>query len=122
MRASRRLLVVDDDEDILESYGALLTCAGYEVATAENGRVALEKLRDGVRPDLILLDLMMPIMNGWELRTALLSDPKLAVIPVVVFSGDHRALARTPPNAVAAVLRKPVEVDNLLGTIERCST
>ena len=63
-----RILVVDDDRDIRESLRELLAEAGYAVAVAENGRVALERLRAGLRPGVILLDLMMPIMDGMTFR------------------------------------------------------
>lgn len=121
MDVRRRLMVVDDDEDIRESYVLFLESAGYEVSTAQNGVVALERLRSGSRPSLIMIDLMMPVMNGWDLRAELLADPSLADIPVVVFSGDYRELARTPPPAIVGVFRKPVDLDALLQTIARHS-
>jgi two-component system response regulator MprA len=114
-----RVMVVDDDEDILESYDMLLSGAGYQVDTAPSGEIALEKLRAGARPALILLDLMMPTMSGWAFRAQLLAERALADLPVVVFSGDHRALERTPPPAIAAVLKKPVDAATLLATIEK---
>jgi CheY-like chemotaxis protein len=112
-------MVVDDDEDILESYAVLLESFGYQVLTATNGEVALQRLRDGPHPALILLDLMMPVMNGWVFREKLLADPALSSIPVIIFSGDHRALHEAPPPAVEAVFQKPVDLDVFIEAISR---
>ena len=112
-------MVVDDDEDILETYSLVLEGLGYDVVTAPNGRVALERLRDGVHPSVILLDLMMPVMNGWAFRAELLAEPALARIPVVVFSGDHRALALSPPPRIEGVLQKPCDLEELMRIIAR---
>lgn len=117
MGSARLVMIVDDDEDILETYAALLESAGYDTLVAQNGKVALEHLHSGSRPSIILLDLMMPVMNGWELRAELLADPALANIPVLIFSGDYRALVDTPPQKVKAVFRKPVDLDSLMRTI-----
>src|SRR5690606_2328003 len=81
------VLVVDDDEDIRLILAQILSLQGYDAPTAANGLDALSQLYDGVEPCLILLDLMMPAMSGWEFRTKQLQDPKLAQIPVVVLSG-----------------------------------
>ncbi len=118
---NRRVMIVDDDDDIIESYSALLRGEGFEVAPARHGKEALERLRAEPPPSLILLDLMMPVMNGWELCAELRADPSLATIPVVIFSGDHRSLTRSAPEGIAAVLRKPVDVDDLLRAIDRCA-
>jgi CheY-like chemotaxis protein len=114
----RRLLIVDDDEDILEVSRIVLEEAGYDVATAHHGGEALEQLHapGGESISLILLDLMMPVMDGWELRRRLLADPTLRDIPVVVCSGDRLELA-TVPSEIAAVLVKPVGLDALLDTV-----
>src|SRR5689334_6104245 len=78
------ILVVDDDEDILEALRDLLRDEGYDVVAARDGRTALERLRGGLRPRLILLDLMMPTMNGYEFRREQRADPALAGIPTIV--------------------------------------
>jgi CheY-like chemotaxis protein len=113
--------VVDDDEDILEAYGLLLESAGYAVATATNGQIALDVLHRGERPAVILLDLMMPVMNGWVFCEELAADPALADIPVLVFSGDHRALAHALPAGVRAMFKKPVDLGALLQAIAQCA-
>lgn len=119
MAKARRVLVVDDDYDILEVYRLVLEHEGYDVVTAHNGQEALDRLHrsNGAHTSLILLDLMMPIMDGWEFRARQLSEPALRGIPVVVFSGDHRAL-ETPPPGIAAVLAKPVSMHALLTVID----
>ena len=89
IRSSRpRLLLVDDDDAIRESLREALEEDGFEVVTAANGREALDRLRNSPCPSAILLDLMMPVMNGWEFRDAQLSDPSLRAIPVLVISAS----------------------------------
>jgi CheY-like chemotaxis protein len=113
------VLVVDDDDDIREAVVEILRLKGYRVAGAVDGTDALARLRAGVRPSLILLDLMMPRMDGWQFRGEQSRDPALAGIPVVVFSGDgllDESLAELVP---AAWLRKPLELGELLATVAR---
>lgn len=116
---AKRVMIVDDDVDLLETVQLILEGRGYRVITAQSGDEALERLRRSPRPSLILLDLMMPGMNGWQLREKLLAAPEHAVIPVVVLSGDHIALRKRPPARCAGVLRKPVDLATFLETVER---
>ena len=114
------VLVVEDDEDIRADLTAILRVKGFAVDEAANGKEALARLRDGERPCLMVLDLMMPVMNGWELRAAMLADGDLAKVPVVVVSGK----GRIPPDeertlAPAAVLVKPFELSELLDVVAR---
>ncbi len=82
-RASgRTLLVVEDDADIRDALDGLLSMEGFRVTGCSNGREALDWLHASPKPDLILLDLMMPIMDGWQFRVAQKEDPELATIPV----------------------------------------
>ena len=81
---SAPVLLVEDDAAIAGSLGEALREEGLEVATAQNGREALQVLRGGLRPSVILLDLMMPVMDGWDFRHEQLRDPALRDIPVVV--------------------------------------
>ena len=113
----RTILIVDDDTDLREVLGELLSEEGYPTRLCPNGRVALELLRDGARPRLILLDLMMPEMNGWQFRQEQLRDELLRDIPVVVMTAnrgvDHADLGG------AEVLEKPVGLAEILGAVER---
>jgi len=113
-----RLLLVEDDEEIREAMGGILREEGYEVVLAENGRAALDGLRDGTaRPDLIILDLRMPVMDGWEFRAVQKNDPALASIPVIAVSAD--ASAKAEAIAAHAYLRKPLTPPVLLEVISR---
>jgi len=89
------VLVVDDDDDVRETLRACLEEEGFIVRTARNGLEALAQLGDGSPPGLILLDLMMPEMNGWEVLERLRSDQERAAIPVAVMSGSHRGELRS---------------------------
>src|SRR5262245_23155992 len=80
------VLVVDDDEEIRNALTEFLSDEGYGVVSASNGREALASLREGVHPSVILLDLMMPVMDGWDFRAEQLRDPGLRDIPVVVIT------------------------------------
>lgn len=113
----RRVLVVDDDADILESIEMVLAGAGYEVATARNGLDALERLREQPATCLILLDLMMPVMNGWEFRHEQLEDSKLAGIPTVIVTAHNRPVQNAQELKVKHVIPKPVQPDLLLSTV-----
>ena len=114
------VLVVEDDPDILRALVQALEDEGYAVRAAENGRAALAALRaPGARlPCVILLDLMMPVMDGWAFRAEQLRDPLLAEIPVVVLTADGSAAARSAVLEVAGALRKPVELLTLLAAIQ----
>ena len=116
-----RVLVVEDDADLRKGICTLLEDAGFQSWPAENGEVALARAR-AERPCVILLDLMMPIMNGWEFRSEQLRDPSLSSIPVVIMTADGRAAdkART---LHADYLRKPIHLDALLELVgDYCGT
>lgn len=115
MTSQKPILVVDDDADIRETVADVLDHLGYSVITAENGRVALDLLRAGPPPALILLDLMMPDMDGWEFLSELRASPPFESVPVVILSAMDRA--RGP--AEAGYLRKPFDLDDLLAVVER---
>jgi len=113
-RAVPMILVVDDDDDIREMIAEALVLDGYRVSTAPNGKVALEQAR-AHRLDLIILDLMMPVMNGWQFLEAQREDPDLATIPVVVVTATLDAQVE----GAAMLLRKPFDLDALLTTVAR---
>jgi CheY-like chemotaxis protein len=121
--SSRTLLLVEDDPSVRESLSDLLQMEGYQVVEARHGGEALEALRAGLHPCVILLDLMMPIMNGWEFRAAQSGDPEIAAIPVIVLSATRNLREALPPVRPAAFLSKPVEYDTLLATLrEYCES
>lgn len=116
------VLLVEDDDDIREDLAALIEDRGYRVVTAVNGSEALDKLSSMPLPSLILLDLMMPVMDGWQLRAALLERPKLASIPVVLLSGVADLEAQAQSLDAVAYLRKPIALDEVYRAIEsHCS-
>jgi CheY-like chemotaxis protein len=111
------VLVVEDDRDVRDALGLVLEDEGYEVVMAANGKEALGLLGTGLRPNVVLLDLMMPIMSGWEMREQMLRDPGIADIPTIVITGDTRAAQRTADLRVVACIAKPFEVDDLLDKV-----
>jgi CheY-like chemotaxis protein len=113
------ILVVDDDESIREVMEMILADKGYRVRLAADGAEALQQLRDGAAPDVILLDLMMPGMDGWTFHDALIHDPALARIPVVAMSGDGRIQQKAASMGVATHLAKPIDLDDLLRLVAR---
>ena len=112
-------MVVEDDYAIRETLRELLEEEGYRVTQASNGAEALARLRSMRAPRLILLDLMMPVMDGWEFRSAIRRDEKLASIPVIVLSADHGLDQKVSGLAVQGYLSKPFELDDLLKEVER---
>lgn len=114
----KSVMVVDDDADIRMSVQIVLETYGYRAITAGDGAEALDKLEAGERPSLIILDLMMPGMDGQQFREAQLRSPALAGIPVVVLSGDFRVHERAAEMGVEG-LRKPIQLPSLLAKIEQ---
>lgn len=107
------VLVVEDDPDIRDAVVEAISDAGYEVVEAENGAEALASLRTH-RPCIMLLDLMMPVMDGWQLVDAMQADPALASVRFCVVSATDRAA----PSGHVAILRKPVKLQTLLSTVQ----
>jgi CheY-like chemotaxis protein len=114
------VLIVEDDEDIRELLAEMLQDHGYEVHQASNGAEALDELQKAEKPNVVLLDLMMPIMDGWEFRARMLRDPELVDIPVVVVSGAADLQESVRPLRAARVLTKPVKWPALLETVKAC--
>jgi two-component system response regulator MprA len=112
--AVANILVVEDDLDFGEAVCEILTISGYRASHATDGIAALQMLRVGELPDLILLDLMMPRMDGWEFREALLRNKRLRDIPVIVFSAVTEI---AKPIKADRFLRKPVAPEVLLSAI-----
>lgn len=118
---SKRVLVVEDDCVARTLLGTILEEAGYTVVTAANGREALDLLRAGERPCVILLDLKMPVMSGWEFREEQRHDPAVAAIPVVVLSADGDLDEVCAALGAAACFSKPIDPDDLLTKIRKLS-
>jgi CheY-like chemotaxis protein len=116
--SDRTILVVDDDADLRETLAQILADVGYSVASASNGEEALSYLRSGPPPSLILLDLMMPVMDGWQFRELQRNDAALAGIPVLVISASGTWQEQRTRLGVECV-RKPVDFDHLLAAVER---
>ncbi|WP_437601141.1 response regulator [Sorangium sp. So ce590] len=114
-----RILVVEDDLDIRSILSQLLVFEGYDVDEASDGAEALAMLRKDPLPALILLDLMMPIMDGWQLRAELQRDPTLSSVPVVIVSADVRAEQEASRLRVAGLLKKPLQIEPLLDLVHR---
>ena len=111
------VLIVEDDEDLRDMMAQMLTLEGFQATTAANGREALDYLHTSSKPHVILLDLMMPVMDGWEFRRLQQADPELAPVPVIVLSALDSARAATVD--AAAFLRKPLDFDRLLELVRQ---
>lgn len=111
------VLVIEDDDAIRETLADILQYEGYAVTTASDGREALARLRSGPYPALILLDLMMPRMNGWEFRAEQLVSQEFAAIPVIVLSGAHDGQRQATFLNASGFLPKPIEVLRLLEVV-----
>jgi CheY-like chemotaxis protein len=111
------VLIVEDDADLRDMMAQLLALEGFDASTVSNGREALEYLRSHDNPDLILLDLMMPVMDGWEFRREQQRDVELADVPVIVLSALDQA--RAVNVSATAFLKKPLDFDRLLEMVRR---
>lgn len=114
--AKEHILVVEDDKDLRDTLCEALELEGYFAISVENGQAALKHLATGARPCVILLDLMMPVMDGWTFRQEMMKDESLASIPVIVMT------AATPARAAAiaaeAILYKPLHMSKVVGVVQ----
>ena len=116
------VLVVDDDDVIRSLWTTVLERAGYQVSSASDGQEALDYLRQNQPlPDLILLDLMMPTMNGWQFLKELREEPLFASLVVVVISANDIPGKQLASFGIAAYLQKPVAMKTLLETVAQFS-
>jgi CheY-like chemotaxis protein len=117
----RAVMIVDDDDAIREALEDVLSDEGYDVVGVSDGQQALDYLLADLhpekRPSAILVDLWMPVMDGWKFLDALLEDPRLSRIPLVVLTAARDQRARDL--RVAEVLTKPVQLQQVLGALER---
>ncbi|MGZ6141718.1 MAG: ATP-binding protein [Myxococcales bacterium] len=114
----QRVLLVDDDPEILEATGSVLREWGYAVDEARDGATALSLAR-GARPDLMLVDLMMPVMDGWTLVRRLREEKVAENVPLVIFSADRVAREKARSLHADAALRKPFELEELQNVVEK---
>src|SRR5215831_6510321 len=112
-----RVLLVDDDASSVDALSELLKLAGHDVVCADNGRQALDRLHEKNGYCVILLDLMMPVMNGYEFREEQLKDPAIASIPVIVISADGRAREKAAQLGSGRFFQKPLSPPELLRAI-----
>jgi CheY-like chemotaxis protein len=118
--ASKKILVVEDNPVALEGLAVVLGRAGYAVATAINGREALDYLHRRPPPDLIVLDMLMPVLDGWHFLAQVRREPWLARVPVVVTTGTILTPEWANSQGCAGLLRKPVDEAELLREVGRC--
>lgn len=116
----KKILIVEDEFYLAETIKARLEYAGYEVATAENGAEGLKFLGQG-KPDLILMDVMMPVMDGWEATRRIKADPKLKQIPVIFLTARAQHEDHIKAHEVGGddYLSKPFEADELMAMIKK---
>jgi CheY-like chemotaxis protein len=112
-----RILIADDDPDLRESLRLLLELHGHSVDEASNGADALRHLDPAQPPCVILLDLMMPVMDGWQFRREQLQNPALADIPVLIISAVPTHMQRTGELGARRVFSKPFDYDDLLSEV-----
>lgn len=117
------ILIVEDSLDIQESLKQLFESENYDVQIASHGQEALDYLRSGAKhPNIILLDLMMPIMDGYEFRKIQYLDEALSRIPVVIMTADGHVEEKSAKLGGAAFLKKPVDIDIILNTVYKYRT
>jgi CheY-like chemotaxis protein len=116
----KTVLLVDDTPDSVDILTYILEQEGYKVVTADNGEDALAQLREGLRPGLILLDLMMPRMNGFEFRAEQTRDPELVKIPIIVYSAMNGKIKEQAEGlGIEVFFVKPVDFKVLLDVVKR---
>jgi CheY-like chemotaxis protein len=119
MHQGRTILLIDDDSDIRDAMCLILQHSGYRTVTASNGAEGIRALAADGAVDLILLDMMMPVMDGWGFRRSQEEGPAFSKIPVVVLTGDGRASAKAAAIGAAGYLKKPLEMEDLLAAVLR---
>jgi two-component system, chemotaxis family, chemotaxis protein CheY len=113
------VMLIEDDEDIRNSLKEILEDVGHTVIAAADGLIALELLQTGARPGVILLDLMMPVMNGWQFVSARSRQADTAHIPVLVITADAQIDQKAKSISADGYFRKPIDLDELLAALDR---
>ena len=116
---TKKIMIVDDEPDILFTVGQMLEISGYEVIKAVNGDDCLKKLNE-IRPDLVLLDIMMPGMNGWDVAAKIKENPKWSDIPIVFVTAKGDAMSIGMGNMAAEdYITKPFDIMDLKSRVEK---
>jgi CheY-like chemotaxis protein len=113
------ILLIEDDDDIRESLAEILKLRGYHVVEVANGQDALDHLAAGLAPCLIILDLMLPVMSGWEFRNRQLADTRWSQIPTVLLSSINDLEQHSQRLRAVAFLAKPIDFESLYNTVDR---
>ena len=116
---SEQILIVEDDAALRETLSQILSDEGYDLLTARDGLEAVNCLKKGKRPDVILLDLSMPVVNGWEFRMFQKRDPELAPIPVILITAGGYSREEVAWLEPSALIPKPVDLPHLLSAIRK---
>ena len=116
----RTVLIIEDEKLIIVSTQMVLEAAGFRVESAVNGEEGIQKAKS-MRPDLVLLDIMMPGIDGWETLTRLKRDPETSGIPVIIFTAREHARGHQKSSEMGAAdyFRKPCEPDELIELVEK---
>ena len=114
------VLVIDDDAEIRQALIDILEDEDYVVRAAANGKEALDIVATGPCPDVILLDVMMPVMDGWHFLSARLRHPRLVEVPIIIISAGTEAETEARKVGACQVIKKPLHVDDLIHRIEDC--
>ena len=117
--SGKSILVIEDDAATRDAVSLALEDEGYSVTGVTNGQEALQHLRRTAPPNLILLDLMMPVIDGWEFRRQQVQDPALQSIPVIVVSAHAGVPQKAAALGAAEYLSKPIDFDKLLEAVQR---
>ena len=117
---NKKIMIIEDDDSIRNNLQLLLESEGYSVETATDGRAALDQLSAATTlPSLIILDLMMPVMDGVQFRKEQLNDPKLSTIPVVLATAGVNIESKTLLVGAQGQLKKPFDLYDFLSTVKR---
>ena len=117
VRRIHLVLLVEDDHELHDAMAAILEAEGYRVLGAFDGEEAIDRLRDGARPCVVVLDLRLPRKDGLQFRAEQLADPELAAIPVIAYSGDARLAEAATAFGVRHWFRKPIDFGAMLEVI-----
>jgi CheY-like chemotaxis protein len=118
--ASRNsILIIEDDQEIREALEEILRFEGYEVGSVKNGKEGLDYLHKASAPSVILLDMMMPVMNGYQFLAAYQEEPSFSGIPVIVLSADNALEDKLKQFQVRFFLKKPIELERLLELVKQ---